>query len=354
MKPSTKKVFEALLDRQLHSVDELHDMTGVKNIHAAVSEIRNVHRAQVINELSNAGAKGYRLLATEWDQVPVSPQTYLAHFAVPKLRRPKVTRPVVTAQPEVHTLILSDLHFGAKSPTVNFETTKRRLIDVGNVAFKAAAHRQSVLQRLEIDLIGDAIHGEGIYANQSWETDGPIPSQIDIATTAIGQLATAATKLYDEVVVNVVYGNHGRTSKLNMDISNWDYVLGMMLRHHLKPVKDVTVNLADSFYMVRERLGHRFFLSHGHQSDSMAMFHRNIPRWKANPEVGPFNVAECGHFHRFSLENIEGIPVIMNGTLQSGGNYGLAKFAVPEDLVQVMFGTTQSNAIEWLTPIRVD
>lgn len=355
MKASTKKVFEAMLDREAHTAGELRELTGVRNVSAAISEIRNLHGARIDSLKSAGGDTSYLLRSTKWAEVPVSPEMWMHHFAIPKLRRPKVRRPTVEPEEEVHTLLLTDLHFGAKSESVDFEVTRRRLVEATNLAFQHAAHRQSPRGLLEIDVLGDIVHGEGIYPNQAWETAGPMPQQLDLATICIGQVAQAARKLYERVVVNVVPGNHGRTSRVNHDSSNWDYVFGMLLKQHLKDVPRVEVNLPEggAFWMVRERLGHRFLLVHGHQGSGYQSFRNLVPKWSKNPRIGHFDVAECGHYHKWLLDNAQGIPLLVGGTLQSGGAYGISQYGTPEDLAMTMFGTTRRAPLAWVAPLRV-
>lgn len=354
MKESTRKVYELLLDRKPWKTEDLQELAGVKNIRAAISEIRNRHGAVIQTVGDEKDSKtAYVLTKPGYEhEVPVKPQNYLDHFTAPKPVKFKPEFVEVPQNEEVHTILLTDLHIGSKGKNCDTPTTIRRLTEIFCKGMEEAARRSSKRVRLEIDVGGDAIHGEGIYPNQPWESDLPINKQLEEACTVIGVLARLARKYYPEVVVNFVPGNHGRTAHQNDQVfSNWDLTLGMLVREHLRKEAGVTVNVAQDFYMVRERLGHRFFLVHGHQGQSYPRFTSLVPRWKMNPEIGGFEVVEHGHYHNWSIHVVQGIPIVASGTLQTGGSYGLANFGHPEDRLMVMIGTTRANALAWVAPI---
>lgn len=131
-------------------------------------------------------------------------------------------------------LCLSDLHFGEKierngREIFNLEIAEARFMDIIDQAINAREYEGHTIDNFVVLLAGDIIDGELIFPAQAYESDGALFLQLQKATKIVWQ-GLAEIAAHYPVQVYCVPGNHGRTSKLHNQMSNWDNALYFALR----------------------------------------------------------------------------------------------------------------------------
>ena len=132
-------------------------------------------------------------------------------------------------------LLLSDLHFGEKIEINGVEVFN---LDIARDAFNSIieqAIKTKALDGYDVDefvvlLGGDIIDGEMIYPAHAFETEGDVFTQMQAATKIIWSGLQRLAQVFPVVRVYCVAGNHGRTSKLHSQMSNWDNALYFTLQ----------------------------------------------------------------------------------------------------------------------------
>ena len=153
-------------------------------------------------------------------------------------------------------LCLSDLHFGE---VVEINGRVIFDMDIAETAFnsvidQAIATRELTAYNVDefvVLLAGDIIDGELIYPAQAYETDGDAYSQLKIAHSIIWKGLARLSNAFGTVRVYCVPGNHGRSSKLHSQMSNWDNVLywGLQLTSSMQDDYDIEVHTPHQMWM---------------------------------------------------------------------------------------------------------
>ena len=127
-------------------------------------------------------------------------------------------------------LCLSDLHFGEV-----IKVNDRVIFDLDEANARLNSIVDQFIAAPELDgydvnecvvlLAGDIIDGELIYPGQSFDTQGHAFDQIKEATIPIWNTLVRLAEEFPVVRVYCVPGNHGRTTKLHHQMTNWDNAL---------------------------------------------------------------------------------------------------------------------------------
>ena len=153
-------------------------------------------------------------------------------------------------------LCLSDLHFGE---VIEFNGKTIFNMDIARAGFQdiiTQAIESKELASYEVDefvvlLAGDILDGELIFPAQAFETDGDVYSQLKRAHSEIWSALIRLSEAFGLVKVYCVPGNHGRTSKLHSQMSNWDNVLywGLQLTASMQDDFPIEVHTPHQMWM---------------------------------------------------------------------------------------------------------
>lgn len=184
---------------------------------------------------------------------------------------------------------------------------------------------------------GDTVEGEGIFPNQPWETEETLDKQIDTAVELLYSVVSALSELFPSVQVVCQPGNHGEIRAKNMsEAFNADTIVYGFLDRLIRvsPFTNVTLirNEATHYTNFLIRGGKwRGHIRHG--ENVLQHIGTTSPRaqWGQYLNKHKFDVAYRGHYHTFKLEDINGVPVIMGGSIAPPGNYedGIGVYSQP-------------------------
>ena len=267
---------------------------------------------------------------------------------------------------ETALLHLTDTHVGAKTESYNTEVAYRRIRET-----IAKAIRLTEIQRADHpvrDLVlllgGDLIEQTGQFPNQAWAVTGSTFQQIFDAATVLQEAILTLLEHFDTVTVYEVPGNHGRVGRgkgrQSLDYetdTNWDRIIGRVIRDQLAGQERVIWHDADTWYHVIRIGEYRALVHHG---DTIRGFGGNIPAygilrkhmsWQAGvmPE---FTDAYLGHFHiPMALPLPGGGRVFVTPSLVSDSSFAkewMAATSVPSQRLHFIDGDGGRVSAEYL------
>jgi hypothetical protein len=181
-----------------------------------------------------------------------------------------------THDPEEMVLLWSDTHIGSYLEVEEAGGLGEYSVDVFN---KRLAYLQRSLESIveihtslapcpafNIFFLGDIIDGTTIFPGQQRQTDLHTVKQAMHAVAKIGDfLAWLACLKPWQVNCYCIVGNHGRVGRKGEEapLNNIEFLLYHFLAERLKEFPNISFNIPDTWFMVAERMGHRFLLQHG-------------------------------------------------------------------------------------------
>lgn len=256
--------------------------------------------------LAKAEAKSADLIAAVYEAARDAAVVAGTPSAVPPPRRDRRK-----AGEEVALLHLTDVHVGAVTASTNVEVTTRRVMEAVGKAVRISDVQRADHPVRECVLLlgGDLIEQTAQFAHQVWHVEQTTFDQVFTAARILGDAILSLLGGFERVTVYEVPGNHGRVGRgkgrQSLDYeteTNWDRIVGRVIRDNLAGQDRLTWHDADTWYHVGEIGAYRFLVHHG---DTIRGFGGNIPAygilrkhmsWAAGvmPE---FTDAYLGHFH---------------------------------------------------------
>lgn len=267
---------------------------------------------------------------------------------------------------------LADIHAGHVTPTYNTKVLLHRLSNWRDGILKIANLHRNLYPLRELWLLfgGDNVHGERIGEQVSLDeldviTDKygithamGVSNQIhDILVPAVAGCITNFLQLFDVIHLRGVRGNHGIPSKLAALRSNWDMEFYRNLTSAFINEKRIDADFEyDNFYQKVEIQDHNFFVVHGDQipmSYGVPWFgiERRVLNWNAS--IGGFEYVVIHHFHFIGESDVNGIPVLLNGTFCSDDQWTLNRLGKKGTIAQRVFGVHKKQGITWQYHIKL-
>lgn len=164
---------------------------------------------------------------------------------------------------------------------------------------------------------GDIITGEDIYEGQSHEIDETLNEQIDRAADVYIENIRRLSNNFPTVQVVCQPGNHGRLGSGNP--TNADGILYSALDKVVREsdMENVTfIQSSRSYYVDFQIRDWDVHLRHGHDS-SLEHIGTSAAkaRWRSWLIDHGFDIAFRGHYHNLKEEPVNGIPVVMGGSI---------------------------------------
>ena len=214
-------------------------------------------------------------------------------------------------QGEVALLHMTDVHVGAVTATYNTDVAARRIAETvaKTVKLTDIQRAEHPVRECVVMLGGDLIEQTAQFPNQVWGVDQTTFDQVFSAARMIGDALLTLLGHFDSLTVYEVPGNHGRVGRgkgrQSLDYesaTNWDRIVGRVIRDQLAGQERVRWHDADSWYHVGEIGSYRFLVHHG---DTIRGFGGNIPAYGiirkhlswASGVMPDFTDAYLGHFH---------------------------------------------------------
>jgi len=244
------------------------------------------------------------------------------------------------------------------------EIAERRVRSVNERTFRLKERQEQAgvkFDTLHILLGGDGVHGEGIHADQPWESCLTLVEQIERFVDLYMEFIDRAVDEFSSVQVVCQNGNHGelRGDGMSPD-ANADDVAFMMLEKRCidRGYTNVTFrNAAGGFFTNFPLRGndfsdaaHRGHLRHGQNS----LFHIGTSsgenRWRGWKSKHEFDIAYRGHYHEFRLENIDSKPVLMSGSICPPSDYEESLSAWSEPAATI-HGVSDERPLTFIYPL---
>jgi hypothetical protein len=198
-----------------------------------------------------------------------------------------------------------------------------RYFDEG-LAFKEQFEHIGEFDSALLFIGGDIVTNDDTYENQAAEVEMPLEEQLDRAVDVYVENIKRLSDAFPYVKVVGIPGNHGRLSRGSP--SNADNILYSIIERVLAESKEVDnvdfFRSAKSYYIdftmrdfnIHARHGHDSSLEHIGTSASKA-------RWRSWLIDHGFDLALRGHYHGLKEEPVNGVPVLMGGTLIDQTNF---------------------------------
>lgn len=255
---------------------------------------------------------------------------------------------------EVAVLNISDAHFGRYSP----QRMQQKVDELYSVLLKLVhIHRRAYrIKTLVINLIGDLVDGESIYASQSHEQKFYLMEQIyTYGSPMLCNLFNQLSNEFEEIIINTVPGNHGRSGISRSNNPNVELNYDSMFYEQMKAATSsnprISWNICWSWYQVIGILGWNFLLTHGDKIRSWM----NIPfygiinkgmRWKGSmPE--DFDYMCIAHFHTTYEFKWNNFRAFGNGTWMDNDDFALGELGMDSATEQTLFGVSKKRGVTW-------
>lgn len=240
--------------------------------------------------------------------------------------KPATYAPCLTPKGLSPLLCLSDLHFGEVIEVNGQEIFN---IDIARVRFESIIEQAIVAPELtaySVDeivvlLAGDIVDGELIYPAQAFETQGDVFSQLQVATKIIWKGLKRLAEEFPVVRVYCVPGNHGRSSKLHSQMSNWDNALyfGLQLMSSLDKTANIEVHTPHQMWMDFQVRNWNVHSRHiGVTQTSTAGPGRKVQTWLDQHDADLFFY---GHYHTPEMYSIGYRRIFKNGALPPANDF---------------------------------
>lgn len=248
-------------------------------------------------------------------------------------------------------LCLSDLHFGEIIEVNGFNIFDMSIAENAfmSIIDQAIATRELMpytVDEFVVLLAGDIIDGELIYPAQAFETDGNAYSQMKAATAIIWKGLVRLSEAFGTIRVYCVPGNHGRSSKLHAQMSNWDNVLywGLQLIASMQSDYPIEVNTPHQMWMdfkVRHWNVHTRHI--GVVQAATASSAKKVMTWMDQHNADLFFY---GHYHNPEMYSLGYKRIFKNGSLPPANEFA-ERLGFQDSRGQWLIGVTNQNPVSF-------
>jgi len=295
-------------------------------------------------------------------------QTIAAHApmmaSVPTLER--VGRRTSKSKP-VHTwgLMISDMHMGQKTEaestgqlfTQSSELCLQQIKTLTNKIERLHwfASKYKHIERLWLPVLGDIVEGDGMRASQHTKIDALVTRQTVEAAKQLASLIEVALHLFPEVEVDMVGGNHDRTSQKAGDgglgelgyEDTYAWLMGAFLEWHFdKAIKSGRLKFTNwsSFFGGHVVYGRKFVFEHGCSFKTSSGSYGGIGWYPIQNAAGKYaqmldgaDFVLFGHFHRAAVLPFGRGRQLLNGAFPPSTAWVQSSFKTVVMPEQMMF-----------------
>jgi hypothetical protein len=327
--------------------------------------IQRYNLKEGLSVIQNVGKEESRKIKkTEIDQLASSVGTELyKNYKKLPLDEPKVCQ-YKAKRDEVSILDLSDVHIGLKNEVFD-GTSGKKLITYNEKIFKVELNnlQKSIfeiheilsesynLKKLVIFVTGDILTNDRIFPEQVFEIEKVVGLQLWDGVNYFTQFFTNLLKIYEEIEVVCVVGNHGRSQMESYDEpveNNFEYHLYKIWQKQFEDSKRIKIIVPTTRRYIHTVLGWKHLIEHG---DSIRGFNetsivKQIKELHLN--VGGFDIFHMGHIHQIKeIEIADKVIVKINGAWIEKDNYAFRKFKTYSIPKQWFFGCNAKRPETW-------
>jgi len=255
---------------------------------------------------------------------------------------------------------------GLGSYNVNIFLKRLEFLKISLAKIFSIHFRKTPYKVINVFFLGDIIENMVLRPSQIRLTDLKVVEQIIMASDQFSYLLTWLATIFKEVRIHCVVGNHGRIAKeigQYAPTDSFDYLIYKIIKQRLSDHKNVFFNISESWWMIVERMGKRFYIEHGDAFRSwIGIPFYGITRGKSNirdllhqylDEMGResnFDYFLIGHIH----EAADFGEVITNGAFPGGSEYSLKALKRGGAPIQRCFSIHPDYGVTWSRKILLD
>lgn len=180
------------------------------------------------------------------------------------------------------------------------------------------------IDEIVVILAGDIVDGETVYATQVFHSEGSVLQQITTTANIFNEIvlnrmqSLLAEYKMSHVPIRVigVKGNHGNIKNVIIHPeSSWDLITYKFieLSSQLSGAKNVSFQVALGDYAVCDIKGHKGYIRH--RIPKQVTTHAQRSRVAGWENIHKYDFVCAGHFHSYKIENYQGKPIFLNGSL---------------------------------------
>ena len=270
---------------------------------------------------------------------------------------------VAKGDEETLVLVLSDVHFGHKTPTTSSRVVANRLARLSRRIVRIAKllRPSYTIKNLVVFWLGDNVQHDlvGRFVSLD-ELEGTVMKQVfKWAVPNFERFFLTLAQHFERVDVYCVRGNHGMTRKNAGEDTNWDTVIYKTVELRLQNQKNIRFKIEeDGFYQIVKIYKWGFFITHG---DSIRTF-LNIPFYGQIQRAmrmrgavrGNFHYVVYGHFHVAAVYAWNDMEIFTNGCFVTDDQWVLKKMGMASSAVQLLFGVHPRKGVTFRYRVWLD
>ena len=265
-------------------------------------------------------------------------------------------------------LVCSDWQIGKLENGIGVEAMKRRVQRIQQASRQIVEHfRRSgyEIPRGRLVFGGDMIEGCYIYGGQNVSgldrtaNTHRLTRQIPLAAQLQASVAHDMASYLDEVEVDTVPGNHGRTNGRN-DFAdpedNFDTLAAYWSADKTSNTERIKWNIHENWWGGFHSLGHYGVAIHGDQwRGPLSRLDNLLPGWvTSNVFDEKPSLFLTHHRHDFATIRVNGITVVQNGTIDGGSNWYLKAYGKSSPPTQALIVMSRRYGAEAIYPVLFD
>ncbi len=273
---------------------------------------------------------------------------------------------MLNRQSETAVLTISDIHYGKQTSTYNPKVFVKRLDKLLEKLIRIKEEHLSSydFDKLVVCILGDINDGNNIYPGQATEQAiTNVEQQADEISRLLSNFLTELKKVWGEVEVECVPGNHGRGGQGAHTAANWDITCYRYLKYRLEK-ENIQVNFNEAkdglpvFIRQVKIRKHQFLLYHGHAIRSYAsipwygLANRTM-RWQSTDALGRADVYLMGHFHTGGFWPINNYELFLSGTMVTDDEWALQTLGWESSDHWWLIGVSDKYCSTWKFDLRV-
>lgn len=308
--------------------------------------------------------KGKKLKRSEVDELA----RYLGEKLVKNMPRVKLEEPKVKKckrkREQISILDISDVHMGMRN-SIYDEDSGKRVITYDNAIFRrelenlqysifqihSLQENEYKLRKLVIFVLGDIITNDRIFPEQTFEIEECVGLQIWDAIPTWIHFFNNLLKIYEELEIVCVVGNHGRSNPTHYNEpveNNFEYHIYRSWQKHFEDSKRVKVIVPDTGRYIHQVGRWRHLVEHGHELRGYTENAIQKQTKELYLNVGGFDIMHFGHIHQLAEKRLaDKVLVKQNGCWIYKDEYTFKKFktyTIPE---QHFFGCDDKRKETW-------
>jgi predicted phosphodiesterase len=207
------------------------------------------------------------------------------------------------------------------------------------------------LKKLYINVIGDIVTNDRIFPEQTFEVEKCVGLQMWDAIHSFNLFFNNLLNFYEEIEVNCVVGNHGRSNPTHYNEpveNNFEYFVYRTWQEQFKNNPRIKVVVPDTTRYIYSVGPWRHLIEHGHNLRGYTDNAIKSQMKEMHINVSGFDVMHFGHIHELADKSIsDKVIVKQNGCWIYKDEYAWQKFKTYSIPKQHFFGCNKKRPETW-------